>query len=211
VSTEPDKSSGRWWPPNRALRTLYDWTLHWADTPYGLPALALVAFAESSFFLIPPDLLLIALGAGRPKRAFLYATIATVCSVLGGLLGYLLGAMFMETLGNAIVNFYHLQEQFDWVSARYHEAVFWAVFTAGLTPIPYKVFTIAAGAVGISIPAFVLASILGRGTRFFAVGALLYFFGPPVRSFIDRYFDRLAILFTILLIAGFLLLKMAFR
>ena len=201
----------KWWPPNRALRSLYDWTLHWADTRYGVAALAVVAFAESSFFLVPPDLLLIALGAGRPKRAFLFALVAMIFSVLGGLFGYLLGAMFMETVGNAIVNFYHLTEQFEWVSERYHEAAFWAVFTAGLTPIPYKVFTIAAGAVGISIPGFVMASILGRGLRFFAVGALLFFFGAPVRSFIDRYFDRLAILFTILLVGGFLLVKYAFH
>jgi membrane protein YqaA with SNARE-associated domain len=161
--------------------------------------------------VVPPDLLLIALGAGRPRRAFLYAAVCTVFSVLGGLLGYLLGAMFMETIGNAIVNFYHLHAQFDWVSERYHQAAFWAVFTAGLTPIPYKVFTIAAGAVGISIPGFVLASILGRGLRFFAVGGLLFFFGAPVRSLIDRYFDRLAILFTVLLVGGFLLVKYVFR
>jgi membrane protein YqaA with SNARE-associated domain len=171
----------------------------------------LVAFAESSFFLVPPDLLLIALAAGRPKRAFFYAGVATVCSVAGGLLGYLLGAAFMETLGDAIVRLYHLQPHFEWVSERYHDAAFWAVFTAGLTPIPYKVFTIAAGAVGLWIPGFVLASILGRGLRFFGVGALLFFFGPPVRSFIDRYFDRLALLFVVLLIGGFLLLKLAIR
>jgi membrane protein YqaA with SNARE-associated domain len=176
-----------------------------------MPALAAVSFAESSFFPVPPDVLLIALAAGRPRRAFLYAAVCTAASVAGGLFGYTLGAAFMETVGNAILRAYHLQEEFLWVQAKYREAAFWAVFTAALTPIPYKVFTLAAGAAQVSIPAFLLASVLGRGGRFFGVAALLYAFGPIVRAWIERYFDRLAILFLLLLLGGFFVLRWLLR
>lgn len=189
------------------LRRLYDWTLHWAYTRYGTPALAVVAFVESSFFPIPPDVLLIALAAARPRRAFLYALVATTCSVLGGLFGYLLGALFMDTIGGSIVSLYHLERQFAFVQEKYQEAAFWSVFTAGLTPIPYKVFTLAAGAAQIAVPVFVVASVLGRGARFFGVAALIFFLGPAVRAWIERYFDRLAILFVILLVAGFFAIR----
>lgn len=189
------------------LRRLYDWTLHWADTPYGTPALAAVSFVESSFFPVPPDVLLIALAAARPRRAFFYAAVCTAASVAGGLLGYFLGAVFMDTVGRAIVGLYGLEEQFHWVQRKYQETAFWAVFTAALTPIPYKVFTIAGGATAISIPVFVLASVLGRGARFFGVAALLFFFGPIVRAWIERYFDRLAVLFLLLLAGGFLVVR----
>ena len=185
------------------LRRLYDWTLHWAYTRYGTPALAVVAFVESSFFPIPPDVLLIALAAGRPRRAFVYALVATIASVLGGLFGYLLGALFMDTVGDSILSLYHLEKHFAFVQEKYQETAFWAVFTAGLTPIPYKVFTLAAGAAQISVPVFVVASVLGRGARFFGVAALIYFLGPTVREWIERYFDRLAILFVLLLVGGF--------
>lgn len=189
------------------LRRLYDWTLHWAYTRYGAPALAAVAFVESSFFPIPPDVLLIALAAARPKRAFVYALVATVFSVLGGLFGYLLGALFMDTVGRSIVSLYHLERHFAIVQETYRENAFWAVFTAGLTPIPYKVFTLAAGAARISLAIFVAASVLGRGARFFGVAGLLFFLGPKVRTWIERYFDRLAILFVLLLIGGFFAIR----
>ena len=189
------------------LRRLYDWTLHWAYTRYGTPALAAVAFVESSFFPIPPDVLLIALAAARPRRAFTYALVATVFSVLGALFGYLLGALFMDTVGRSIVSFYHLHQQFAFVQEKYQETAFWAIFTAALTPIPYKVFTLAAGAAHIALPVFAVASVLGRGTRFFGVAALIYFLGPAVRTWVERYFDRLAILFVLLLIGGFLAIR----
>ena len=211
MTREEQQVEASWWPPNRGLRRLYDWTLHWADTRYGTPALAILAFTESSFFPVPPDLLLIALSGGRPKRAFFYAALATVFSVLGGLFGYYLGATLMNTVGERIVQFYHLESQFQWVVERYNQAAFVSIFTAGLTPIPYKIFTLAAGAARIALPVFVVASILGRGLRFFGVATLLFFFGPPVRSFIERYFDRLAIVFTVLLIGGFFAVKYLFR
>ena len=206
-SAGPAAGAARGRSPLALLRRLYDWTLRWADTPYGTPALAALAFVESSVFPIPPDVLLIALSAARPRRAFSYAAVATVASVIGGLLGYLLGSLFMDTVGSAIVSFYHLGGQFAWVQAKYRETAFWAIFTAGLTPIPYKIFTLAAGAAKISLPVFLVASILGRGARFFGVAALLYYFGPTTRAWIDRYFDRLAILFVLLLVAGFFLIR----
>lgn len=204
----PPAPAGR---PRSPLRRLYDWTLHWTQTRYGTPALAVVSFAESSFFPVPPDVLLIALAAARPRRAWTYAAICTAASVAGGLFGYLLGTAFMETIGDSIVRFYHLREEFLWVQTRYRDAAFWAVFTAALTPIPYKVFTLAAGAAAIPIPVFVLASVLGRGARFFGVAALLYYFGPPMRAWIERYFDRLAVLFLLLLIGGFFAIRWLLR
>lgn len=211
MSQQENQERSSWWPPNRGLRRLYDWTLHWADTPYGSPALAILAFVESSFFPVPPDLLLIALSTGRPKRAFFYAGLATVFSVLGGLLGYYLGAALMTTVGERIVHFYHLDTQFQWVVERYQQAAFVSIFTAGLTPIPYKVFTLAAGAAKISIPVFVFASVLGRGLRFFGVATLLFFFGASVRQFIDRHFNHLAIAFTLLLVGGFFAVRYLFK
>ena len=206
-----DRARDSWWPPKRAIRRLYDWTLHWADTRFGTPALTLLAFAESSFFPVPTDLLLIALSAGRPRRAFFYAAIATVFSVAGGVFGYLLGALVMDSVGQAILDLYQLHTQFEWVQDKYRETAFLSVFTAGLTPIPYKVFTLAAGAVHLSMPIFVGASLAGRGMRYFLVAGLLYFFGAPVRTFIEKYLDRLAIAFVVLLIGSFLVVRFLFR
>ncbi len=189
------------------LRRLYDWVLGWAETRYAVPALFILAFAESSFFPIPPDVLLIALAISIPTRAFYYALICAIGSVLGGMLGYLIGYQFMGAVGNRIIEFYGFHNQWNYVGELYNNYAAWAVGIAGFTPIPYKVFTIAGGAFKIDFPTFLLASAVSRSARFFLVAALIYFFGPPIRSFIDKYFNILAIVFVVLLVGGFILIK----
>lgn len=189
------------------FRKLYDWVLHWAETPYGGLALFILAFAESSFFPIPPDVLLIALAVGAPLRSYRYALICTVGSVLGGILGYLIGMQFMTSIGDPIVSFYGLDEKVEHIRLMYNQYDAWAVGIAGFTPIPYKVFTIAAGAFDINFTVFVAASALARGARFFLLAALFYRFGPEIRGFIDRYFNRLVVAFTVLLVGGFVLIR----
>jgi len=191
----------------RWLRKLYDWVLSWAHTPYGVPALFVLAFAESSFFPIPPDVLLMALAISIPKRAFRYALVCSIGSVLGGMLGYLIGYEFMEVVGNRIIQMYGFTDKWDYVGGMYNAYAGWAVAIAGFTPIPYKLFTIAGGAFKIDFPVFLVASVLSRSARFFLVAGLIYFFGPPIRKFIDKYFDILAVVFMVLLIGGFIVLK----
>lgn len=192
------------------LRRLYDWVLHWADTPYGTWALFLLALAESSFFPIPPDVLLIALCVGRPERAFTYALVCSAGSILGGCLGYLIGWQFMASIGSRIVDFYGLTDKVAYIETLYTTYDAWAVGIAGFTPIPYKVFTIAAGMFKINFLVFALASLVSRSARFFLVGGLIYLFGPRIQRFIDRYFDLLAVTFTVLLVGSFVLIKYLF-
>jgi len=189
------------------LRKIYDWVLHWADTPYGTWALFLLAFSESSFFPIAPDVLLIALAVAKPKRAFYYALICSIGSVLGGCVGYLIGWQFMESLGGKIVQLYGLDDKMKQIESLYNQYDAWAVGIAGFTPIPYKVFTIAAGVFKINFFVFTIASLVSRSARFFIVGGLIYLFGPKIQAFIDRYFNTLAVVFTILLVVGFILIK----
>lgn len=192
------------------LRRLYDWVLHWAATPYGAWALLVLAFAESSFFPIPPDVLLIALCVARPDRSLRFALICSFGSILGGCLGYLIGWQFMASVGNRIVEFYGFTDQVAYIENLYQNHDAWAVAVAGFTPIPYKVFTIAAGMFTINFTVFVLASMASRSARFFLVGALIYLFGARIQRFIDRYFDLLAVTFTVLLVGGFILIKYLF-
>lgn len=191
------------------VRRLYDWMLSFADKPGGPAALGAITFAESSFFPIPPDPLLLALCLGAPRRALYFAGICTIASVLGGMFGYFLGWFLWEGIGDFF--FRHVPgvtpEAFGVVQDWYHRYGFWAVFLAGLTPLPYKVFTLASGVFLIPFPIFVVASTVSRGLRFFAVAGLVYFFGQPMQQFIDRHFDRLAWAFGILLIAGFVALR----
>ncbi len=191
------------------VRQLYDWVLSWADHPQGQTALFVIAFAEASFFPIPPDVLLIAMAVGSSKNALRFAGICTLGSVLGGVTGYFIGSFLWEILGQYFFAYVpgFTPEIFAKVSQIYEDNAFWAVFTAGFTPIPYKVFTVSAGATGISFLPFIAASICSRSLRFFAVGILMKIFGPPVRGFIDKYFNILAIVFTLLLIGGFLVIK----
>jgi membrane protein YqaA with SNARE-associated domain len=189
------------------LFSLKLWVENFADKPYAGIALFIIAFAESSFFPIPPDVLLIAIALLKPRLSFRYALICSIGSVLGGMFGYLIGFQFYELIGKKIIEFYHLQQQYDAVKTMYDKNAFVAIAIAGFTPIPYKVFTIAAGAFQVSFPTLVIASALSRPARFFLVGGLIYFFGPRVKTFIDKYFDWLTIAFVILLILGFVLIK----
>jgi membrane protein YqaA with SNARE-associated domain len=189
------------------FRKLYDWVLHWAHTPYGAWALFIVAFVESSVFPIPPDVLLIALAVSIPQKAFRFALICSVGSVLGGWLGYLIGWQFMSVIGEPIIRLYGLTEKVDYIRALYQQYDAWAVGIAGFTPLPYKIFTIAAGAFDINFWVFTIASILSRSARFFLVAGMIYTFGPAIQSFINKYFDMLAIAFTVCLIGGFVLVK----
>jgi len=189
------------------IRRLYDWVMHWAETPYAVPALFILAFAESSFFPIPPDVLLIALAVSIPTRSFRYALVCLVGSVLGGMLGYAIGVFGYDMIGKPIISFYNGEEVMAKVDALYKEHGFWGVFVAALTPIPYKVFTIASGFFKFNFWAFLGASVCGRGLRFFAVGASIYFCGPKIKEFIDKYFNILAIVFAVLLVGGFVVIK----
>jgi membrane protein YqaA with SNARE-associated domain len=203
----------------KIMRKLYDWVLHWADTKYGAMALFLLAFAESSFFPIPPDALLIALVLGARTKAFRLAANCTLGSIVGAVAGYAIGNFLWWTPSNefsglALFFFEHIpsfsQDAFYGVQKLYEQYDFWIIFTAGFTPIPYKVITITSGAFDISMVMFLVASIISRGARFFLVALLIWKFGPAIKTFIDRYFNLLAIAFTVLLIGGFVALKYIF-
>jgi len=194
----------------KLIKKLYDWVLHWAETPYAVPALFVLAFAESSFFPVPPDVLLIALAISIPKKAFKYALICMIGSVIGGVLGYGIGMFGYETVGKPIVDFYHGQEVMELIKTKYDQHGFLGILIAAITPIPYKVFTIASGVFEFDFLLFVAASIIGRSTRFFIVAGLIWKFGAPIKSFIDKYFNLLSILFIILLVGGFVIIKYVF-
>lgn len=191
------------------LKRLYRWVLRWAEHPAGTWALFGISFAESSFFPIPPDVLQIALSVGRPRRSFWYAAVSSVASVLGGVLGYYIGFALYDTIGRRIIEGYGLQHAFDQVGRHYQGDAFLYIFLAALTPIPYKVFTIAAGVyhdrVGLLV--LVAASAIGRPMRFFLVATLLFFFGPRVRAFIDKYFEWLTVALGVAVVLGFLALR----
>ncbi len=198
------------------IRSLYDWVLHWADTPYGPLALVILSFAEASFFPIPPDILLIALALGARKRALLFSLYCSLASVAGAILGYSLGHFVwwveQEQFSN-FANFFfkHIPgfttDLFYQIQQMYETWNFWIIFTAGFTPIPFKVFTISAGAFDINFIMFLFAGLVSRSARFFLVGWLIWRFGEPIKGFIDKYFNWLAIGFTILLIGGFYIIK----
>lgn len=194
----------------RYLRKLYDWVIHWGQTPYAVPALFLLAFCESSFFPIPPDVLLITMAIALPKKSFKYALICTVGSVLGGIFGYVIGLKLMDSIGIPVLKLYGAMEKYNYIQALYIQYDAWAVGIAGFTPIPYKVFTIAAGAFKIDFPVFVIASIAGRAGRFFLVAAFIFAFGPSIKEFIDKYFNLLTFAFFGLLVLGFVLVKYFF-
>ena len=191
------------WP-----RKLYDWTLHWAESPQALTALFLIALVESSIFPIPPDVLLIAIVAARPRAWLRAAAICTGGSVIGAMAGYVIGAGFMATFGQAIVTFYGAQVHWDRVVALYNgEWGVWFLAGAAFTPIPFKVATIAAGATQLPFALFIAVSIVGRGARFVLVSAILRIFGAEVRRRLEAHFNVAALLFLILLIGGFLVLR----
>jgi membrane protein YqaA with SNARE-associated domain len=186
------------------LHRLYHWVLGWADRPGGTWALFGIAFAESSFFPIPPDVLLIPLALGNVRRSLWFALVCTLGSVAGASLGYLIGSSLYASIGEPIIQFYHGQNQYQELRYLFEENLILTLGTAGFTPIPFKVFTIAAGAFGVSFPAFIAISALSRGARFFLVAGLIRAFGEPIRVFIERYFNLLTIAFVVLLVLGFL-------
>jgi len=197
------------------IRKLYDWVLHWADSKYGPLALFVLAFAESSFFPIPPDVLLIALALGARKKSFQFALICSIASIAGGLLGYSIGHYLWwdGVIYSAIAQFFFnnipgfTEDIFTSIQNQYSEYGFMIIFSAGFTPIPYKIFTISAGAFNISLPLFVIASAISRSARFFLVAGLIWKFGNPIKDFIDKYFNILSVIFTLFLIGGFILIK----
>lgn len=193
--------------PLRWLKRLYSWTMHWAGTRNAPYALFGIAFAESSFFPIPPDVLLIAMVVANKKKWLVNAFICTVGSVMGALLGYLIGFAFYEVIGKPIIISYNLENVVAMVGQKYADNAFLTVFTAAFTPIPYKVITIAAGLFRISLPILITASVIGRAGRFFLVAGILRIFGKKISDSIEKYFDIFSIVFTILLVGGFIALK----
>lgn len=189
------------------LRRLYDRIMELSRHPKAAWALSGVAFAESSVFPIPPDAMLIPMVLAERAKAWFFAAMCTVSSVLGGIAGYAIGFFLFELAGRAILNFYGYEEAFAQFAGRYNDYGAWIVFFAGVTPFPYKVITIASGATQLNFWVFMAASIAARGLRFFAVSGLLYWFGPPIRDFIERRFGLVTTLFLVSLFAGFIAIK----
>ncbi len=189
------------------IKRLYDWTMSLADHPRALWALAIVSFVESSFFPIPPDILMIPMIIARPSKAFLIASVCLIASVLGGLLGYGIGMFFFETIGQPVLEAMGKGERITEFNTRFNDLGFWAVLTAGITPFPYKVITIMSGWTAMPLGTFIVTSIIARGLRFFIIAALLWKFGAPIQAFIEK---RLGLVFTalvVLLVGGFAALK----
>ncbi len=192
------------------LRRLYDQCMDWIAGRHGEWMLFLIAFVESSFFPLPPDIFLIAMCVAIPTKSFRYAAICSLGSVLGGALGYGLGFWFMDGVGMSIIDWYGLTGKYDLVQQYFKAYDVWIVGTAGFTPIPYKLFTITAGFVHSNFLTFMVVSLLSRSARFFLVAGLIWKFGPQITKFIDRYFNILSIAFVILLVGGFFLIKTIF-
>jgi len=192
---------------NKLIHSIYDYILKLSASKNAMFFLFLVAFAESSFFPIPPDIMLIPMVLAMPKNAFKIAGLATVASVLGGYLGYLIGAGFFELIAEPILNMYNAMDKFKEFETYYHEYGAWIVFGAGITPFPYKIITIASGAVHLNLIVFTVASVLARGIRFYLVAWLLKKYGEPMKVFIEKNLGWLSILFLVLLIGGFYLIK----
>ncbi len=191
------------------IRAMYDWTMKWADSPQSLLALFLIAVAESSVFPIPPDVLLIAIVAANTHRWLRAALLCSAGSVIGAMGGYWIGMVAMPTVGQPIIDFYHAQEAWSTVEGWYRsEAGVWFLLLAAFTPIPFKVATIAAGATGMAFWPFVIVSLIGRSARFFLVALILRIFGAPVRAMIEKHFDTFSLVFLVLLIGGFLAIRL---
>ena len=201
------------------IRRLYDWVLDWSNTKYGVPALFILSLSESSFFPIPPDVLLIALALGTQSKALYFALICSAASVLGAIIGYSIGYfVWWNGVGEyttvAMFFFNHIpgfsSELFTTIQQKFDLYNFFIVFTAGFTPIPFKIITISAGAFNINFPMFIFASTISRSARFFLVAMLIRKYGRSITAFIDKYFNILSIVFTVLLIGGFFALKVLF-
>ena len=192
---------------NRFVKMIYDWMLAISASPNALWFLALISFAESSFFPIPPDIMLIPMVLATPSKAMRIAGIATISSVLGGYFGYSIGVFFFDLIAKPILSFYGYMQQFDVFKDYYHQWGAWIVFGAGITPFPYKVITIASGVVRLDLITFTIASVIARGMRFYLVAWLLMKYGSPMKNFIEKNLGILSVLFLILLSGGFALIK----
>ena len=203
-----EASTVAWWHFHRRL---YDWVLHWAKTPYGGWALFGLSFAESSFFPVPPDVLLAPLTLGARHKWLQFSLLCSVASVFGGILGYCIGYFMWDQIGSWVfANMAWAKitpENFEKFKALYDKWDFWIVFLCGFTPLPYKVCTITAGIAAINFPAFLIGSTISRSARFFMVSGLFAAFGPKIQPFVDKYFNLLSIVFVLLLFGGFALLK----
>ena len=193
---------------NKMMRGLYDWTMNLASGPKAVWALCFVSFIESSFFPIPPDLLLIPLVLARRTNAFKIAALTTVSSVLGGAFGYAIGYFLYQSVGVPVLNFYHYTAQFEEFCAAYNQYGAWIVFGAGLTPFPYKIVTIASGVTHLNFIVFMIASVIARGMRFYFVAWLLWKYGTPMKAWIEKNLGWLSIVFFVLLIGSFFLIKL---
>lgn len=191
----------------RMIKRLYDWTMGWADHPRALWVLAFVSFIESSVFPIPPDVLMIPMILAAPRRAWLIAGVALIFSVLGGLLGYLIGTIAFETIGQPILAALGKTDAMQAFNTRFNDFGFWAVLTAGITPFPFKVITIMSGVSGLPLSTFIVTSFVARGLRFFLVAALLWKFGIPIRAFIERRLGWMFLLFLVILFGGFFIVS----
>ncbi len=189
------------------LQGLYDWTMRLSASRHAIWALAAVAFVESSFFPIPPDVLLIPMILAARTRTWRLATVCTVASVLGGYFGYFVGLTLFGTVGEPVIAFYGTEHAFEVFTEKYNELGAWIVFTFGVTPFPYKVVTIASGVTQLDPLVFGVASLASRGLRFFVVATLIWYFGPPIRAFVERYLGWVTLAFIVLLVGGFVLLK----
>jgi membrane protein YqaA with SNARE-associated domain len=194
-------------PKSSPIRRLYDWTIALAGKPHAETALFLVAFAESSFFPLPPDLILVPMTLAKRERAWRYAAVCTVASVLGGLVGYAIGYYLLATVGRPILRFYGVIDQYHHLKEMFDQWGVWIILIKGMTPIPYKLVTITAGALNFALVPFVLASLVSRAVRFFLVAGLLWKFGEPVRHFIEKRLELVTMAFLVLLVAGFFIIR----
>lgn len=189
------------------LRSLYDWVIRLSEHPKSLWALAGVSFVESSFFPIPPDVMLVPMVLAQRAKAWLIAGVCTAASVLGGFFGYAIGFFFFETLGQWLIDFYGLQGGFTEFQRQFNEWGLWIILIKGMTPIPYKLVTIASGAAHFDLLVFGVASLVTRGARFYLVAALLYVFGEPIRAFIEKHLTLVTTALVLLIVAGFVVIR----
>jgi membrane protein YqaA with SNARE-associated domain len=209
--TQSEITQPRALPRRSIIRRLYDWVLHWAETPYGTPALFAISFAESSFFPVPPDVLQIALSVSRPGRSFYYAAVSAVASVAGGVFGWILGLCLWSAVGAFFYAYVPgvTPDNMAYVGELYEQNAFWSIFAAAFTPIPFKVFTLAAGVFHeyVSLSTLIIASALGRSARFFLVAAAVFLFGPKVRRLLETRLELLTVILFVLLASGFAAIK----
>jgi membrane protein YqaA with SNARE-associated domain len=189
------------------LQRLYDRTMRLAASEHALPALAAISFIESSIFPIPPDVLLVPMVLAHPSRAWRYALVATIASVIGGYLGYAIGYYTFAAIGQPILEFYHIMDKYETLKASFDEWGAWIIIAKGMTPIPFKLLTIASGALRFDLATFTVASIVSRSLRFFLVAALLWWFGEPIRRFIERRLTLVTSAFVVVLVGGFVVLR----